>query len=272
MRTYFTHTGDTKERGVALLFVILLTSVLLLVAIGITNIAYREASFSSQAKDSDRAFFAADTGIECALYLDGQGQFDGSATVSPSCNGYMPTLADLTGTGSYVFAVPLGTQCVEVAVNKSYTAADGSGPYTQLSAIGYNVPADPDALPTACVTAVPNPRVVTRALRTSYLNDGSGSGTGGGGGTGMDGTLSPGLTTVAVLSTGLTSARLAGSLDDMGGATGAVVPFVYNEHSTWTGGAYSSSGVIAPMSAPGPYAQTITGLTCGTDYDFAAWG
>lgn len=266
--------ADRGEKGVALLFVILLTSVLLLVAIGITSIAFKEAAFSSQAKDSDRAFFAADTGIECALYLDAQGQFDGTATSAPSCNSYMPTLVDITGAGSYVFAVPLDTQCVEIAVNKNYTAADGSGPYTQLSAIGYNVPANPDALPMACVTTTPNPRVVTRALRTRYLNDGSGSGTGTGTGgttTGSGGSVLPSLSTVAVLSAGLTSARLAGSLDDMGGGSSVGVTFTYNEHSTWTG-SYSSAGPLITMTAVGPYTQTITGLTCGTDYDFAAWG
>lgn len=276
MKTFFTQRAlGGEEKGVALLFVILLTSVLLLVAMGITNIAYKEAAFSSQAKDSDRAFFAADTGIECALYLDGQGHFDGTATGTPSCNGYMPTLADITGTGSYVFAVPLGTQCAEIAVNKNYTASDGSGPYTRLSAIGYNVPANPDALPSACVTTTPNPRVVTRALRTSYLNDGSGTTgtgtTGTGGTTAGDGSISPIVTTVAVLSTDYTTATLAGSLDDMGGASSVGVTFVYNEHTTWTGVGYSSTLPMTYMSATGPYTRTITGLTCGTDYDFAAW-
>ena len=178
-----------QERGVALLFVILLTSVLLLVAIGIANVSYKEATFSVEAKDSDRAFFAADSGIECALMLDTNGFFGGTPVGSPSCDGYAPPIVD-SGGGNYVFAIPLGSQCAEISVNKDYPYDDGDGTgahsYTQISSLGYNVAADPTALPTSCITGTPGPKVITRALGTRYINptSGGGSGTTSGGSTG----------------------------------------------------------------------------------------
>jgi hypothetical protein len=170
-RSTFKKTNEVphSERGVALLFVILLTSVLLMVAIGITNIAYREAAFSIEARDSDRAFFAADTGIECALMLDTAGFFSGTGVGSPMCNA--TSLSLVSSGGIYIFAIPVGpgftsTQCAQITVDKNYLISGVS--YTQIASVGYNVAAE--GLPTSCVVGTPGPRVVTRALRTRYGN------------------------------------------------------------------------------------------------------
>jgi len=161
-----------RERGVALLFVILLTSVLLVVALGIANIAYKEGTFSLEARDSAHAFFAADTGIECGLYLDiKEDLFGGTGTASPVCHGD-PIVIGSGGGSIYTFTVPI-QNCVQVTVDKDYMYdnGDGTGPqsYTQISAVGYNIPADP-TIPGTCLSGAPGPRVVTRALLTRYLN------------------------------------------------------------------------------------------------------
>ena len=56
--------------GFVLLFAVTLSAILLSVALGVLNIAFKEVKFSTSAKDTNDAFFAADTGIECAEYND----------------------------------------------------------------------------------------------------------------------------------------------------------------------------------------------------------
>ena len=59
-----------SEAGFVILFAVTISSILLAVALGVTNIAFREVKFSTSAKDTNDAFFAADTGIEKALLQD----------------------------------------------------------------------------------------------------------------------------------------------------------------------------------------------------------
>ncbi|MEI8269777.1 MAG: pilus assembly PilX N-terminal domain-containing protein [bacterium] len=60
----------SSNKGIALLFTIMLSTIFLTMALGVTNIASKELAFSSSAKDSNNAFYAAESGIECALYND----------------------------------------------------------------------------------------------------------------------------------------------------------------------------------------------------------
>lgn len=182
MKTKKEKISYKEEKGVALLFTVLLTSMLLLVALGISNIVFKELIFSSEARDSDRAFFAADTGIECALYLDKAGPdyatgifIDPATAITTTprtCQGrnYGPTSSFLTGpTGSYntfQFVVPVGNQCVQVTVDKDYVASGLH--YTRFQAIGYNVPAPTTG--TVCISGTPSVRVVSRAIEVKYQN------------------------------------------------------------------------------------------------------
>lgn len=64
-------TKETKNnRGFVILFAVTLSALLLAIALGITNIAFRELKFSTNARDTNDAFFAADTGLEYALFND----------------------------------------------------------------------------------------------------------------------------------------------------------------------------------------------------------
>jgi hypothetical protein len=56
--------------GFVLLFAVTLAAILLSIALGVTNIALKEIKFGTSAKDANDAFFAADTGAECALVYD----------------------------------------------------------------------------------------------------------------------------------------------------------------------------------------------------------
>ena len=59
-----------RSEGFVLLFAVTLSAILLAIALGISNIALREIQFGTSAKDTNDAFFAADTGTECAQFYD----------------------------------------------------------------------------------------------------------------------------------------------------------------------------------------------------------
>ncbi len=118
---------NKNEKGFALLFAVVLSAILLAIALGVSNIAYREAAFTTSAKDSNDAFYAADTAAECALFYDNsamsQNAFGGTLT-TVHCNNVS---ANVTGNPIYTFTVSSlgvnGSQiaCAVVTVNKSDT-------------------------------------------------------------------------------------------------------------------------------------------------------
>ena len=148
-----------KNIGFVLLFAVTLAAIILSITLGITNIAYNEVRFSSNARDTNDAFFAADSGLECASLYD----VDTSDFSLPSTTEYafLPYnspfhhLASITCNGnssivitpipsnyssspiSYTFVVPKlgarGNSCAIVTVKKTDTAG---GDVT--SSKGYN--------------------------------------------------------------------------------------------------------------------------------------
>ncbi len=59
-----------RERGVVILFAVLMVSVVLTVSMVLLNISYRQLVLSSVARESAFAFFAADSARNCAKYWD----------------------------------------------------------------------------------------------------------------------------------------------------------------------------------------------------------
>lgn len=63
--------GNLQPRGgFAVLYAVITASVLLLIGLAISNISFKELVLSSQIKDSQTGIFAADAGLECALFWD----------------------------------------------------------------------------------------------------------------------------------------------------------------------------------------------------------
>ncbi|MDO8619986.1 MAG: hypothetical protein Q7R64_01395 [bacterium] len=60
----------TFSRGFTILFAVLIGSLLLSLGLFISQLSRKEITLSIAGKNSEMAFFAADTGIECALYWD----------------------------------------------------------------------------------------------------------------------------------------------------------------------------------------------------------
>lgn len=59
-----------KKKGYAILFAIIIISAISVVTAGLLNASYKQKILSSLANDSQIAFYQADKGAECALYLD----------------------------------------------------------------------------------------------------------------------------------------------------------------------------------------------------------
>ncbi len=155
----------SSRRGFILLFAVLVGSLLFSLGLAIAHISIKEVVISTAGKESEYAFFAADTGIECALYWDIN--VGSSAVVFPSssndvgrstltCNGTAAVpvllLAESSTAATSTFTLnftPSG--CVKVVVGKTVSGS------TVLESRGRN----------DCGTAV-NPARVERALRVKY--------------------------------------------------------------------------------------------------------
>jgi uncharacterized protein (UPF0333 family) len=59
-----------RQKGYAILFAIIIISAISVVTAGLLSVSYKQMILSSLANDSQIAFYQADKGAECALYLD----------------------------------------------------------------------------------------------------------------------------------------------------------------------------------------------------------
>lgn len=146
-------------RGFTILFAVLTSSLLLAIGITIFNITYRELLLSSSARDSQFAIYAADTGVECALYWDtiASSFATGTGQRNVECASQLALFTvypDRPSTSTFLLALPSGggvQPCAIVDVAKYENPTR-----TVLISRGYNT----------CETT--NPRRVERALRVSY--------------------------------------------------------------------------------------------------------
>ena len=85
MKTTYT---TKKERGFALFVAIGVTSILLLVSMSMVNVSLKQTIIASAARESQKAFYAADNGIECVLYWEViNPTFPGESPFDPSSAG-----------------------------------------------------------------------------------------------------------------------------------------------------------------------------------------
>jgi Tfp pilus assembly protein PilX len=117
-----------NNRGFVLLFAVTLAAIFLSIALGASQIALKENNFSTSAKDTNNAFYAADTGSEQALYSDD--------SYVPTSSGVITSSFLMTGLGSN------GTSCANVSVTKTNIQNPDSSFSTTATSIvskGYNI-------------------------------------------------------------------------------------------------------------------------------------
>lgn len=113
-----------KNNGFVILFAVTISSILLVIALGVANVAVKEVKFSTLAKETNEAFFASDTGIEYALFHD----------KTPS--EYVPDVGTKQ-TWSIVVAGAGGTSCAKVSITKDNTSPPDTT--TLIISKGYNI-------------------------------------------------------------------------------------------------------------------------------------
>ncbi len=61
---------NKNKKGYAILFTVVIVSAISVITAGLSSTAYKQLILSSLAKDSQTAFYQADTASDCALYAD----------------------------------------------------------------------------------------------------------------------------------------------------------------------------------------------------------
>jgi hypothetical protein len=144
--------NQNSKKGFVLLMSLLISSIILAISGGIYLLAREELVLSGYGRESQKAFFASDSGAECAIYWDiKQNAFATSSTSSTiACENQNKTFDPSSGITTFTIDFANGA-CAVITVDKiTYY------PNTTVESKGRNT----------CVTT--NPRRVERALRITY--------------------------------------------------------------------------------------------------------
>jgi len=117
-----------QKKGFAMLFTVLVVSLMLAIGLGISDLTYKQTVLSSLARDSQAAFYQADSGVECGLYYTQNGP--GGGDFSPQLLATPINPGDSSAPGT----LQCGNNTVSLVGNQSSTglfvyqevAADGS--------------------------------------------------------------------------------------------------------------------------------------------------
>lgn len=172
MKNFFYKQDSKMQRGFTLLLAALVASIVLALGSSIFTIARKQVTLSSLGRDSQFAFYAADTIAECALYYDVR--FAAFATSSESVTMQPLTCDQVSAAPVLLSSSPNSAQsklsltiftldeagnaqggnCAEVTVTKNPTA-----PYTVIHADGYSAP---------CNLLATNGRALQRSIEIQY--------------------------------------------------------------------------------------------------------
>jgi hypothetical protein len=155
-----------NSKGFALLYAVVVSSMLLSIALGVSNIAFKEIVFSTSAKDANDAFYAADSAAECTLFYDNSSAetnfFTGTDPVLPKfyCNNSEVLLFSKPSITVTNFNIALlgqtGKACATVTVDKTDPLL------TKIVAVGYNNGGE------VVDTCTPTPNSVQRVIELNY--------------------------------------------------------------------------------------------------------
>ena len=168
MTSDYTHGGiGRSSRGFTLLYAVLVSSILLAIGIAIFEITVRELRLSSIVRESEYAFYAADSGVECALYWDVYASttrvFYPGTPQDITCGGQ--TISSVGGaaygvSNTFSAAIPDANRCASVTITKTALNSDPTPPVsTVIDVRGYNVP---------CADVTTDSSAVERTLHVVY--------------------------------------------------------------------------------------------------------
>ncbi len=187
MMKIFRKKNKKDQGGFVVLFSMLVSSLILMISSGIYTIVQKQVILASYSKESQKAFYTADSALDCALYHDlvpKKTAFppeDGApSTQNIECGGGVMDVEKLgVTTGSsddgeifsypYIFRYHGASRnnrvgCAYVLVEKEKT---GSLISTRITAAGFNV-CTPDGEGRYVYPDVQNPTLVERRVSASY--------------------------------------------------------------------------------------------------------
>ncbi len=136
--------------GFILPLAIIISAVVMLIGLTISTLVLSEMQFSVFSRESQKAFYAADAGSECALYWDLKKMaFDSESLLPIACTNFS---GNPTQNPPNVFKFTLNFEdgsCVDITVDKSDV------PWTIIKSLGHN-------------TCAASSRKVERALQVKY--------------------------------------------------------------------------------------------------------
>ncbi len=98
-----------KNKGFTLLFAVIVSTLVLAVGASIISIALKQVLLSGVGRDSQFAFYAANTGIECALYWELKG-------LGVDEDDFSPAFPNSNSIPSYTSSQKEKTKCAEVKI------------------------------------------------------------------------------------------------------------------------------------------------------------
>jgi Tfp pilus assembly protein PilE len=148
-----------RARGFTLILALIFTSVVLTVGLALADVAYKQVLLASAARQSEYAFYAADSALECALYQDqkldmfnyGTTTFSGSFICQNLTVNYS-TSPPISNSRITIFNIP----CASGGSQASLSIQKNSNGTAILDASGFN----------NCNAADPNR--VERGVKASY--------------------------------------------------------------------------------------------------------
>lgn len=129
-----------NNSGFALLYAIVISSIIFSISLSVSNIALKEIMFSTSAKDANDAFYATDTATECALFYDSfdpsKNAFTGTLNSGLTCGGNTIVVNKPTSALVWNFIASRlggsGKACAQVTVDKEDVSI------TKITSVGYN--------------------------------------------------------------------------------------------------------------------------------------
>ncbi|MCD5390089.1 MAG: hypothetical protein LR005_01775 [Candidatus Pacebacteria bacterium] len=132
------------KQGFVILFAMVVSSIILLVSSGIYNISKKQAVLSSYARESQRAFYAANSALECAFFYD----------ISSFIN---ETAFPVDAVGSYSTTIDCGGR--NVLVRKLNVGSTGNAGYTHSFVFRFPNPVDIDSYTSGCAYVLVEKRI-----------------------------------------------------------------------------------------------------------------
>lgn len=168
-----------NRRGFTLLLAALAASIALTLGTSIFSISTKQVQLSSIGRDSQFAFYAADTAAECALYWDMRFGYFGTSTPPDPQSQYVCDMQALNATGrppitnpqpypyTMTFQLQSNGRCANVSVLKCDGPISSAGVCTSSNGPIRTV-VHADGFNTTCNTIASNPSAVQRSVELNY--------------------------------------------------------------------------------------------------------